>query len=69
MYIQNIELCIFFVHLNTKDNVFCPYEFGHFFVRSVFFLYVRLQLLYLEVFRFPEILDLSDWFQQYECLV
>ena len=31
--------------------------------------HVRLQSLYLQVNSFPEILDLSDWFQQYECLV
>ena len=42
-----------------------------FFVRHVFSKYghVRLQTLYLQVNRFPELLDLSDWLRQYECLV
>ena len=41
-----------------------------FFVRYVFSKYghVRLQTLYLQVNSFPEILDLSDWFRQYERL-
>ena len=43
-----------------------------FFVRCVFFSkygHVRLQTLYLQVNSFPEILDSSDWFRQYEYLV
>ena len=46
-----------------------------FFVRYVFFSkygHVRLQTLHLQVNlvnSFPELLDLSDWFRQYECLV
>ena len=48
------------------DIFFCPLrvfsKYGH----------VRLQTLYLQVNlvnSFPELLDLSDWFRQYECLV
>ena len=42
-----------------------------FFVCTFFSKYghVRLQTLYLQVNKFPDILDLPDWFRQYECLV
>ena len=73
-------ICIYFVYYiiyleNHKDKIFCPHGFGHFFCPlHVFFKYdhVRLQTLYLQVNldnNFPELLDLSDWFRQYECLV
>ena len=71
-----IYLDYIYIYLeNHKDKIFCPYGFGHFFCPlRVFSKYghVRLQTLYLQVNlvnSFPELLDLSDWFRQYECLV
>ena len=67
---------IYIIYLeNHKDKIFCPYGFGHFFcpLRVISkYGHVRLQTLYLQVNlvnSFPELLDLSDWFRQYECLV
>ena len=57
---------------NHKDIFSVNTGFDMFLVRYVFFSkygHVRLQICYLQVNNFPEILDLSDWFWQYECLV
>ena len=73
--IPNIQYDILWYLENHKDKIFCPYGFGHFFCPlRVFSKYghVRLQTLYLQVNlvnSVPEVLDLSDWFRQYECLI
>ena len=60
-----------YIYLENHDNIFC-HGFGHVFLSVTFFPkygHVRLQTLYLQDNRFPELLDLSEWFRQYECLV
>ena len=73
-YFISIEYIYIYLE-NHKDKIFCPYGFGHVFCPLRIFSkygHVRLQTLYSQVNlvnSFPELLDLSDWFRQYECLV